>query len=101
MEPKERRQLAIKQIRNTLIRIAEIDDTCNLNSLLTEVCSTYGVSLATAKEYIIELINLGIAKVDWKMGWIWHNHENEIRKRYLERKQEGIEVIKVKKDLNT
>lgn len=90
MDSRDRRQLAIKQIRNTLIKIARIDDTCNLKSLMQEICRTYEVSERTAKEYINELESLGIAKVDWGMGWIWHANEKEIRQMRIE-----AEVIKV------
>jgi Fe-S-cluster containining protein len=82
----------MKQIRNTLVKIAQKDDTCNLSSLKQEICNTYHVSERTANTYIQELVNLGIAKV--RDNWIWHTNENEIRQIFEETKMD-IEVIKV------
>ena len=90
MDDKDRRQLCMNQIRNTLVKIAQRDDTCNLKILLQEICKTYSVSERTAKDYIKELVSLGIAKVDERMGWIWHANEEEIRQMRIE-----AEVIKV------
>ena len=94
MENKDKRQLALKQIRNTLTKIARLDDTCNLDSLLQEICTIYGVSLSTATTYIKELELMKIACCDWSKRLIWHENEIEIRKIYLETKQD-IEVIKI------
>lgn len=79
--PHEKRSVAMKMIRNTLIRVAEQDDTINKITFIGEIMRMFEVSEFTAVSYIKELKSMGL--VNERDGMIWHSKEEDIRNKYL------------------
>jgi len=96
MDYHQKRQAALRMLRNTLIEVAKQDDTISIKKLIPEICDVWDVSAKTANAYIQELIDMGIARRNEDM--LWHNKERTIRKQYLtdERiKQDSAENAKI------
>ena|SRR3990167_2214582 len=106
MDSKEKRANCQKQIINTLVRIAEIDDTCNLKNMIAEIIESYKVPKHTAYSYVNELVTMGTIERtygEWNDEYVWHREEKEIRKEYLKRgktpvTEEEIEINKINQD---
>lgn len=80
MNPNEKRTRALSMLRATFIRAAAKDDTIIERRLLAEITEKFGVSLRTAKEYINEIVEMGL--IIRQDGFLFHSNESEIRKDY-------------------
>lgn len=81
MNPHDKRRSILQQIRNTLERFAEQNDTISISNLIGEICKDYEVSFRVAKSYIDELVIMGTAKR--KDDMLWHNEELQLHAKYL------------------
>lgn len=84
MNPHEKRRKAMRVIANTLEAVAIRDDTISKRKLTVEIMHVFEVSEKTAKDYIKEIVHMGIAKEDG--DFLWHSKEKEVKLNYLERK---------------
>src|SRR3990167_9426652 len=105
MDLREKKGMAQKQIMNTLVKAAEIDETLDLRKMIEEICNTYDVEESSAQSWINELKDMKLIKTENSLGchWIWHYNEKQIRQMFLEQgKAFDIEIVNnLNKETNT
>lgn len=84
----EKRQIILRQIRNSLVAVAKNKDTVSVSKLIGEICLKYEVSQRTAKNYINEIVIMGLARKEGDL--LWYKNEEDIQMNYLHPKQEEI-----------
>lgn len=102
MDSRDKKNTAQKQIMNTLVKAAEMDETLELRKMVKEICKTYDVEERQARAWIFDLKMMGKVKTEDSLGchWIWHSEEKNIRKMFLEQgKAFDIEAVKLISDV--